>query len=66
MNLVCTSSGSSTVPLIYSSFSGMSLYQFSGDTTSSIKIGNFNDIAITSVVLQIVIGSYGSSKSRYI
>ena len=66
MNLVCSSGGSSTVPLLYQSFSGQTLYQFSGDTSSTTKIGNINDPAITSVVLQIVAGTYGSSKTRYI
>lgn len=66
MNIGCTSSDTTNVPLIYSSFSGKKLYQFSSDTTSTVTIPSFNDATLTAVTILIVVGKYGSNDSKYI
>lgn len=66
INLFCSSSDTTMVPLIFSSFSGTKINQFSSDTASTVAIPSFNDPTITSVTLQIVVGKYGSNDSKYI
>lgn len=64
MKLSCSSS-SASFPLLYSSFSGKYLLQFSGDSTKKVTVPAISASA-TSAELKIVIGSYGSAKARYI
>jgi len=66
MNLFCSSNDTSNLPLIYSSFSGQKLNQFSSDNSSSVSIPTFNDPTITSATIQIIVGKYGSNNAKYI
>jgi len=66
MNILCSSTDTTVVPLIYSSFSSKKLYQFSSETTSTVNIPSFDEPTITSVTLQIVVGKYGSNDAKYI
>lgn len=64
MKLSCSNS-STSFPLLYSSFSGQYLLQFSGDSAKKVTVPAISASA-TSAELKIVIGSYGSAKARYI
>ena len=66
MNIFCSSTDTAVVPLIFSSFSGKKIYQFSSDTNSTVSIPSFDDPTITLVTLQIVVGNYGSNNAKYI
>jgi hypothetical protein len=65
MRLSCNAATTGT-PLLYSEFSGKTLYQFSGDTTHTTTIPAFASATITSADIKIILGHYGSAKSRYI
>lgn len=66
MNLFCSSNDTTMIPLIFSAFSGQKLAQFSSDTSATVTIPTFNDLNITSVTLQIIVGKYGSNNAKYI
>jgi hypothetical protein len=65
MRLACNSAAAGT-PLLYSSFSGQTLYPYSQDTASTVSIPAFASATITSADIKIIIGNYGSGQSRYI
>jgi hypothetical protein len=66
MRLACNAASVTGTPLLYSQFSGKTLYQFSKDTTTTVSIPSFATASITSAVINIIIGYYGSAKGRYI
>ena len=65
MRLSCNAAATGT-PLLFSQFSGQTLYQFSQDTTTTVTIPTFASATITSADIKVIIGHYGSDKSRYI
>lgn len=66
MRLACNAAAATGTPLLYSEFSGKTLYQFSGDTVSTTTIPVFASATITGADITIILGHYGSARSRYI
>ena len=65
MKLTCSSSSAAT-DLLFTSFSGKTLEQFSGDNTHTVSIPTFATGTITAADVTIIVGYYGSDNSRYV
>lgn len=66
MRLTCGCANCTAVPLLYSTFSGNFVYAYKDDTTKTVSFPTISDPAITSVQINIIIGTYGSDGAKYI
>jgi hypothetical protein len=66
MRLSCLCNNCTVVPLLYSTFSGKSVYSYSKDTSKTVSFPVISDPAITSLQINIIIGTYGSNGGKYI
>lgn len=66
MRLSCLCSSCTVVPVLYSTFSGKSIYSYSNDASKTVSFPVISDPSITSLQFNIIIGTYGSGGAKYI
>jgi hypothetical protein len=66
MRLSCACSNCTTIPQLYSTFSGSFLYAYKNDKSKTVSFPTVSDPSITSLQINIIIGTYGSGGGKYI
>jgi hypothetical protein len=66
MRLTCQCTTCTTIPILYSAFSGNFLYSYKNDITKTVSFPIISDPTITSLQINIIIGIYGSNGGKYI